>query len=174
MEKSRNYVNFYINGKKHKVSGEDVFKSLSDYLRYDKQQVGTKVVCAEGDCGSCTVAFGREKDNKFDYQIINSCIKYVYQLDGTHVISVEGLKKSNSCMNAIQECMVNSHGTQCGFCTPGFVVAMTTLYENKDKITDKDLKDGLTGNLCRCTGYDSIIKAGLDVDSQKVDKFETL
>lgn len=173
MEKSRNYVSFYINGKKHKATGENVFKSLSDYLRYEKQQVGTKVVCAEGDCGSCTIAFGRIKENKFEYQNINSCIKYVYQLDGTHVISVEGLK-SNSCLTAVQECMVNEHGTQCGFCTPGFVVAMTTLYENQDKLSPKDLKDGLAGNLCRCTGYDSIIKAGLNIDSKKVSKYETL
>lgn len=173
MEKSRNHVTFYINGKKHKVGGDDIFKPLSDYLRYDKQQVGTKIVCSEGDCGSCTVAFGRIKDNKFDYQIINSCIKYVYQLDGTHSITVEGLK-NNECMTSVQECMVNSHGTQCGFCTPGFVVAMTALYENKDKLTSKDLKEGLAGNLCRCTGYDSIIKAGLSIDSQSINKFETL
>lgn len=172
-EKTRSYVSFYINGKKHKVYGENVFKSLSDYLRYDKQQVGTKVVCAEGDCGSCTIAHGKIKDNKLEYQIINSCIKYVYQLDGTHVISVEGLK-SNGCLTAVQECMVNSHGAQCGFCTPGFVVAMTTMFENKDKLSTKDLKDGLTGNLCRCTGYDSIIKAGLAVNSSEINKYEKL
>ena len=173
MEKSRDYVIFYLNGKKHKVHGEDVFKPLSDFLRYDKCQIGTKVVCAEGDCGSCTVAYGKIKNSKLEYQIINSCIKYVYQLDGTHTINIEGLK-SESCLTAVQDSMVTNHGAQCGFCTPGFVVSMTALFENKDKLEVKDLREGLTGNLCRCTGYDSIIKAGLAVDSSKINKFDSL
>ncbi len=173
MEKSRDYVIFYINGKKHKVQGEEIFKPLSDYLRYDKTQVGTKVVCAEGDCGSCTVAFGKINNSKLKYNIINSCIKYVYQLDRTHTITVEGLK-SEPCLTVVQESMINNHGTQCGFCTPGFVVAMTSLFENKEKLEAKDLREGLTGNLCRCTGYDSIIKAGIDVDSSKINKFDFL
>ena len=94
----RDYVLLYINGERHKISGENGFKTLSDFLRKDLGLVGTKVVCAEGDCGSCTVLVGRvmgteQTGEKLLYQSIDSCIQYLYQLDCSHVITVEGLKK---------------------------------------------------------------------------------
>ncbi|MEK7434107.1 MAG: FAD binding domain-containing protein [Cyanobacteriota bacterium] len=173
MSKTRDYILLYINGKKTKIKGDSVFKSLSDFLRYEKQLVGTKVVCAEGDCGSCTVVHGKLENDSLNYKIVNSCIKYMYQLDGTHIITVEGLK-SNGCMNPIQDSMIKNHGAQCGFCTPGFVVAMTTMFQEKNKLSLKDLKDGLNGNLCRCTGYESIVKAGMEVDTSNLKHFEEI
>ena len=88
MSKTRDYILLYINGKKTKIKGDSVFKSLSDFLRYEKQLVGTKVVCAEGDCGSCTVVHGKLENDSLNYKIVNSCIKYMYLLDGTHIITV--------------------------------------------------------------------------------------
>lgn len=173
MENTRDYVILYINGKQVKVQGEQVFQSLSDFLRYEKQFVGTKVVCSEGDCGSCTVVYGEPKKHLFDYKIVNSCIKYMYQLDGTHIITVEGLKYAGE-MNPVQEAMVKHQGAQCGFCTPGFVVAMTSLFEEKKELSLCDLKDGLNGNLCRCTGYDPIVKAGMETEAHKIIKFNSL
>lgn len=171
MEK-RDYILLFINGKKYKVKGENAFISLSDFLRYNNSLCGTKIVCAEGDCGSCTVVCGTIKENKIDYKIINSCIKYIYQLDGNHIITVEGLK-DNGDLNPIQESMVENHGAQCGFCTPGFVVGITDLYNKKSEKPDIScIKNYLTGNLCRCTGYEPIVNAVLNTDFDKVKKFE--
>jgi xanthine dehydrogenase small subunit len=173
MQDLRDYILLYINGKPVKVSKENAFQPLSDFLRYEKQFTGTKVVCSEGDCGSCTVVQGKLENDKINYQIVNSCIKYMYQLDCTHIITVEGLK-NNGALNPVQEAMVKHQGTQCGFCTPGFIVAMTNMFEKKDKLNQYDFKEGLTGNLCRCTGYEPIIKAGMSVDSAEISKFDQL
>lgn len=170
---TRNYILTYINGKQYKITGKYAFNPLSDFLRYDLQLVGTKIVCSEGDCGSCTVVQGKLKNGKPEYKIINSCIKYMHQLDCSHIITVEGLK-DNWKINPVQESMVNHHGSQCGFCTPGFVVAMTTLFENKIHLDHNDLKRGLTGNLCRCTGYQQIIEAGTDVNGNEIKKFDMI
>lgn len=159
----RDYILLYINGREHRVSGEKVFAPVTDYLRYDLGLCGTKVVCAEGDCGACTVLMGRLQGADLEYKPINSCIQYVFQLDCSHLITVEGLKH-NAQLNPVQEAMVECHGAQCGFCTPGFVVAMCSMFDDGKPKTACQIKDGLTGNLCRCTGYEAIVKAGLEVD----------
>lgn len=159
----RDYLHFFVNGKEHKVSGSDAFQPLSTFLRTQLSITGTKVVCEEGDCGACTVLVGKLKDKKVDYKPLNSCIQFLYQLDLTHIITIEGLK-NNSELNPVQEAMVECHGTQCGFCTPGFVVAMCDYFDRTKAPCTKGIKDSLTGNLCRCTGYEPIIKAGLHVD----------
>jgi xanthine dehydrogenase small subunit len=169
----RDYLVFYINGKQHRVSGEQVFMPLSSYLRYEQAQTGTKVVCEEGDCGACTVALGRLSNGTIEYRAVNSCIQFLYQLDCTHVVTVEGLKY-NGQINPIQQAMVDCHGAQCGYCTPGFVVAMCTMFERQGPACQQDVKDGLTGNLCRCTGYEPIIKAALSVDAAKVQRLNQL
>jgi len=159
----RDYILLYINGREHRVSGEKVFAPVTDYLRYELGLCGTKVVCAEGDCGACTVLMGRLLGADLEYKPINSCIQYVFQLDCSHLITVEGLKH-NAQLNPVQEAMVECHGAQCGFCTPGFVVAMCSMFDDGKPKTACQIKDGLTGNLCRCTGYEAIVKAGLEVD----------
>lgn len=169
---TRDYILLFINGKKHKVRSENAFISLSDYLRYNNSLCGTKVVCAEGDCGSCTVVCGTLKNNKIDYKIINSCIKYIFQLDGNHILTIEGFKDGNK-LNPVQESMMQNHGAQCGFCTPGFVVAITDLYNKTQRIlTIDDIKNYLTGNLCRCTGYEPIVNSILLTDFRKLKKYE--
>ncbi len=172
----RDHILFYINGKRHEVRGEQAFIPLSDYLRYELGAVGTKVVCAEGDCGACTVLQGRLQGKELTYKPVNSCIQYLYQLDCSHLVTIEGLKQ-NGQLNPVQNAMVNCHGAQCGYCTPGFVVTMCGLFETKPngyQPTATDIRDTLTGNLCRCTGYDPIIEAGRCVKTDQIVKLHQL
>lgn len=170
----RDYILLYINGREHRVRGEDAFKPLTDYLRYDLGACGTKVVCAEGDCGACTIALGRPSGgNTLTYKPVNGCIQYMCQLDCSHVITVEGVK-SGAELNPVQSAMVDCHGAQCGYCTPGFIVAMCSMYETCSKVDRAAVKEALSGNLCRCTGYTSIIEAALAVDPERCARFNEL
>jgi xanthine dehydrogenase small subunit len=169
----RDFVHFFLNGIEQQVRGELVFSSLSSYLRHDLGSSGTKVVCEEGDCGACTVLIGRAAGESFDYAAVNSCIQSLLQLDGTSVVTVEGLR-NGAALHGVQEAMVACHGAQCGYCTPGFVVAMTALFETRDRVCEKEVRDGLTGNLCRCTGYEPIIKAALSVDATAAPRINEL
>ena len=156
----RDHLVLYINGARQVVRGRDAFLSLSDFLRRRLGLVGTKIVCSEGDCGACTVLVGRStaRNSAFAYRPVDSCIQFMFQLDGTHIITVEGLRPDGE-LNGVQQAMIDCHGSQCGFCTPGFVMAMTGLLE-EDASPDEDAwRHGLTGNLCRCTGYVPILDA---------------
>lgn len=174
MEK-RNKIITFINGARLEIDGANAFRPLASFLREDQNLTGTKVVCAEGDCGACTVLLARETDasGKLVYKSVNSCILPLYLIDGAHVISVEGLKNSDNELHPVQESMVKHHGTQCGYCTPGFVCAMAGLVEtvkSENKIiTEKKAKNYLTGNLCRCTGYSPIIEAAVNIDLEKTE-----
>jgi xanthine dehydrogenase small subunit len=169
----RTHIVFFINGREQRVGGPQVFTTLSQYLRYDLGATGTKIVCEEGDCGACTVLVGRVENGDFVYRAVNSCIQALAQLDGTSVITVEGLRVAGA-LNGVQESMVASHGAQCGYCTPGFIVAMTALFESSDRVDEQQVRKGLTGNLCRCTGYEPIIKAALAVDGTAMPKIGEL
>jgi xanthine dehydrogenase small subunit len=169
----RNRILFYLNGQRVEVAGDDAFLTLSDYLRRRRGLTGTKVVCAEGDCGSCTVLVGRPESGKLEYKAVASCIQILFQLDASHVVTVEGLRQDQK-LNPIQQAMVACHGTQCGFCTPGFVVALHGLMSDGLPLDAERVRRGLTGNLCRCTGYDSIIKAAMSVDRAGVKSLESL
>jgi xanthine dehydrogenase small subunit len=150
----------YVNGRERRVRGEDSFLTLSTWLRQSQHFIGTKVVCEEGDCGACTVLIGRVEDGQLRYLPVNSCIQLMAQLDLTHVVTVEGLAPAGQ-LSPVQECMVDHHGAQCGYCTPGFVVAITGLAEEKKQWQPCDVREALTGNLCRCTGYSSIIESAM-------------
>jgi xanthine dehydrogenase small subunit len=163
----RDYIYLTINGKAHKVSGKYAFQPLSDLLRYGLGQTGTKIVCAEGDCGACTVLFRKFSSLDQKFQSLNSCIATTFLLDSCHLVTVEGLNAGDK-LSEIQSSMVRNFGGQCGFCTPGFVMSMTNMYEQKKSPTEQNVKNYLTGNLCRCTGYTPIIQAALDVDSKKL------
>ena len=170
----RDTIIFYINGNRHEIGHKDAFKPLSDYLRYDLGKTGTKVVCAEGDCGACTVlvASGRDKEEgKLYYRSINSCITFLYLMDLHSIITVEGISNDKE-LHPVQSSMRENHGAQCGYCTPGFICAMAGMTDDlkkKDKsITKKGAKNYLTGNLCRCTGYEPILTAALSTDLSKV------
>ncbi|TDR20663.1 xanthine dehydrogenase small subunit [Marinicella litoralis] len=168
----RDYLVIYINGERHEIRGEQAFMTLSDYLRHEKQLTGTKVVCAEGDCGACTVLMAAVKPGstttEIQYQSINACIQFMHGLDCCHVITIEGLPeqspdKQGNQLHPVQQAMVQAQATQCGFCTPGFVMAAAGMMEVKNKIKKQHARNFLTGNLCRCTGYQSIINAMLDI-----------
>ena len=166
----RDYLLFYVNGIRHQISGEHGFQSLSDFLRGDLGLVGTKVVCAEGDCGSCTVLIGRVRNSEMFYEGINSCIQYLYQLDCAHVITVEGLKDEAQKIHPVQKAMIDALGSQCGYCTPGFVMSLAAMLETQEAMTRSSVLDGLTGNLCRCTGYEQIIDAALSLNQKELPK----
>ncbi|MEM8873572.1 MAG: FAD binding domain-containing protein [Planctomycetota bacterium] len=161
----RDHLRLMINGRPVEVRGADVFLPLATFLRKRRGLPGTKVVCAEGDCGSCSVFIGRPVDGEMRYTTVTSCIALMLQLDATHIVTVEGLTPGDE-LSPIQDALVKCQGTQCGFCTPGFVVAMTdTLRQPCDAHA---LRRGLVGNLCRCTGYDSIVRAGMAVDREQL------
>jgi xanthine dehydrogenase small subunit len=159
----RDFVLFYVNGKRYQILGEGAFSSLSEFLRDELQLTGTKVVCAEGDCGACTVLVGRLDADNLRYETVDACIQFLYQLDCKHVITVEGLGNAQV-LHPVQQALVEHHGSQCGFCTPGFVMALTGFFERQPPPGREALQTGLTGNLCRCTGYVPILEAGLSLD----------
>ncbi|MBU6376830.1 MAG: FAD binding domain-containing protein, partial [Bdellovibrionales bacterium] len=179
-KKLRSEVKFALNGQLISVSGEDVSAMLGDFLRKRRSLTGTKIVCAEGDCGACTVL----KASPFEtlkrassgprYLPVNSCIIPVATLDGASVVTVDGLASKGSHerpeLHPAQEAMLRCHGSQCGFCTPGFVMALTGLVEKRlerketdSPITEKEARNALTANLCRCTGYSPIIQAACSI-----------
>ncbi len=163
----RETITFYLNGKRQTVGGDAAMQTLSRYLRYDVRATGTKIVCEEGDCGACTVLIGRRQNGALQYLPINSCITFLFQLDCASVVTVEGLARDGK-LTPVQDAMVRCHGAQCGYCTPGFIMAMAAVYERPRAtgLEPRDFRQALTGNLCRCTGYEPIIKAGLEVEGQ--------
>ena len=154
----------YVNGRRHEVRGDAAFMMLADFLRYEMQLTGTKIVCAEGDCGACTVLRSRGKE----FIAQNSCIATVAQLDCVHVLTVESLADKGE-LHEVQKAMMSCNGSQCGFCTPGFTMAMAGYFENRKEpqLDPNKIKNQLTGNLCRCTGYQPIIEAGMSVKPGK-------
>ena len=182
---NRDYVVLYLNGQRHHVYDSDVCLTLADWLRLRQGLVGTKIVCNEGDCGACSVLLGRLPANEsrhedetlvcdsLTYRAIDSCIAFLFQLDGTHVVTVEGLR-SDGMLSPVQDAMVKCHGSQCGFCTPGFVTTLHGLIESEASFNDESLRYGLSGNLCRCTGYLQILDAGKSIDPQRVAKIAEL
>lgn len=170
---ARDYVSLSINGKLVQARGKDAFLPLSDFLRYEQSLTGTKVVCAEGDCGACTVMMRRPGSSAEMFSSLNSCISASLLLDGCHIVTVEGLCSKES-LSEVQSSMVRNFGGQCGFCTPGFVMSLSNLYEQKKEPTEQNIKNYLTGNLCRCTGYQPIIRAAQDVDVKKVKPISAL
>ena len=169
----RNYLLVYVNGHRHEIQGSDAFLSLSDFLRRRIGLIGTKIVCSEGDCGACTVLIGRpSKDgDSLVYKSVDSCIQFMFQLDGTHVVSVDALNR-NGQLSCVQQAMVDGHGSQCGYCTPGFVVSMTGMLEQHGELTESQMRYGLTGNLCRCTGYSQILEAGQQIAADDHESME--
>lgn len=160
----RDHVVFFLNGQAQHVAGRQVLATLSEHLRWQLGLCGTKVVCAEGDCGACTVLVGRSDGQAIRYLPVDSCIQFVFQVDGAHVVTVEGLA-SNTGLHPIQHAMCDHHGSQCGYCTPGFVMALAGWAANGASLAN--IPTALTGNLCRCTGYLPILGAARDISSTK-------
>lgn len=164
---ARESITFYLNGQRRSLRGADVFAPLSDTLRYVLGHTGTKVVCAEGDCGACTVMVARAGSaGEPRFRAINACIASTFLLDGCHVVTIEGLAEPEGPCE-IQHAMIRNHGGQCGFCTPGIVMALANMHEAGAPATERAAKNYLTGNLCRCTGYTPILRAATDIDRAK-------
>ncbi len=147
-------IKFILNDEVREVSHLPPTTTILQYLRLQERLTGTKEGCAEGDCGACTVIVGQLEGDVVRYEAINACIVFLPTLDGRHLITVEHLN-----MNPVQKAMVSCHGSQCGFCTPGFVMSLTALMHNKENATDENIQDAISGNLCRCTGYRPIVDA---------------
>ena len=158
-------VAFLLNGTPVRVTGESPTRTLLDWLRETRGLSGTKEGCNEGDCGACTVMVTDEGGTK----ALNACILFLPQLDGKAVRTIEGISGPDGAMHPVQEAMVAHHGSQCGFCTPGFVVSMAVAHLNG--ATDHD--DQLAGNLCRCTGYAPIVRAAKVAEGAPVPDWMT-
>ena len=171
----RDHLSLHINGRPIRVAGDDAFLALADFLRTREHLTGTKVVCAEGDCGSCSVLIGRRDlpDAPLRYLPVTSCIVTMFQLDGTHVVTVEGLGSSHD-PNPIQHAMADGHAAQCGFCTPGFVCTLYQMANDGVPMTRENASRAVVGNLCRCTGYDAILRAATQVDAEQVRPLATV
>ncbi len=151
-------IRFILGGEVVTVDGIDPMITVLQWLRA-RGRTGTKEGCAEGDCGACTVAVGELVDGRVRYRAVNACIQFLPTLDGKQLVTVEDLKRRDGALHPVQRAMVDCHGSQCGFCTPGFVMALFALYREHDSPNRSQTCDALAGNLCRCTGYQPILEA---------------
>jgi len=165
-------IKFVHEDRIEEVRNPDPNETLLNYIRINLRKTGTKEGCSEGGCGACTVVLGELKNNDINYSAVNSCIMFLPTLQGKQLILVEDLISENGSLHPTQEAMVNYHGSQCGFCTPGFVMSLFAMFKNHPKFKDNVIKDSIAGNLCRCTGYKPIIKAAKSLNSKnKIDHF---
>ena len=142
-------IEFTVNGESHKL---EVFPMarLLDVLREELHLTGTKEGCGEGECGACTV--------KLDGQIVNSCLVPIAQVNGADITTIEGVANGDQ-LHAVQQAFIDHGGAQCGICTPGMILAAVDLLERNPSPTEADIRTGLAGNLCRCTGYMKIFES---------------
>ena len=153
-------VRFVLDGEIIDVHDVAPTTTLLQYLRNTLGRTGTKEGCAEGDCGACTVVLGELSGDTIRYHSVNSCIQFLPTIDGKEVVTVESLSNQAALLHPVQQAMVDHHASQCGFCTPGFVMSLFVLYLNQPDAQRPQVLDALSGNLCRCTGYRPIIDAG--------------
>lgn len=142
--------------------------SLLDFIRYESNLPGTKIGCREGDCGACTVMEGSLTDGKISYKSIVSCLTPLGNAHGKHIVTIEGIKME--CLSPIQNSFVENAATQCGFCTPGFIMSLTAHSLTYEKSTKQRAIASVSGNICRCTGYKSIERAAEDISKLLQDK----
>jgi aerobic carbon-monoxide dehydrogenase small subunit len=143
-------ISVTVNGTRRKGVVEPR-KTLADFLREDCGLTGTHLGCEHGVCGACTVLV--------DGAAVRACLLFAVQVQGSEVTTIEGLSGPDGELTPVQDAFREAHGLQCGFCTPGFVVSVTAFLRDNPAPSDDDIRDGLSGNLCRCTGYQGIINA---------------
>ncbi|OAM78019.1 xanthine dehydrogenase small subunit [Devosia elaeis] len=160
-----NAIRFLLNGEEISLTDVAPDLTLLDWLRLERRLRGSKEGCAEGDCGACTVLVGRLAGDEIIYDSVTACIRFVASLHGTHVVTIEHLRGENGALHPVQQAMVDHHGSQCGFCTPGFVMSLYGLWMRDPDPSRNAIEKALQGNLCRCTGYAPIIRAGQAISS---------
>ena len=165
-------IKFIFENKIQKIKNPDPNETILDYVRLKLKKTGTKEGCAEGGCGACTVVIGELKKNNIIYKAINSCIAFTTSLEGKQLLVVEDLMLENGSLHPVQSAMVNYHGSQCGFCTPGFVMSLFSMYKNNTSYDKKTIEESISGNLCRCTGYRPIIDSAKSLNNSKSDQFK--
>jgi len=161
-------IQFLFSNQIYKIKNPDPNKTILNYVRDDLKKTGTKEGCAEGGCGACTIVLGELQKNKIIYKAINACIAFLPTLNGKQLILVEDLIGNNQKLHPVQEAMVKFHGSQCGFCTPGFTMSLFSMYKNNRSVNKDIVDEALSGNLCRCTGYRPIIDAAKSLNN-KID-----
>ncbi|WP_256081321.1 xanthine dehydrogenase small subunit [Massilia sp. YIM B04103] len=154
-------IRFYYRGNVHEVRDAAPTQTVLQHLREDLHCTGTKEGCAEGDCGACTVVVGSLVNGQLELKAVNSCIQLTPTLDGKALFTVEDLQQADGALHPLQQALVECHGSQCGFCTPGFAMSLWGMYLKQDgqRAERQQIDDCLSGNLCRCTGYRPIIEA---------------
>jgi xanthine dehydrogenase small subunit len=153
-------IRFLLDGAVRELPADtDPTLTVLNLLRYDLRRTGTKEGCAEGDCGACTVALGELADGQVQFRAVNACILFAPMLDGRALFTVESLGREGA-LHPVQQAMVDHHGSQCGFCTPGFVMSLYAHRQAGGASDAGSLSEALAGNLCRCTGYGPILAAG--------------
>ena len=168
MTATRDEIRFLLNDREERLKAVRSSDTLLDHLRLTRRLRGTKEGCAEGDCGACTVLVGRRTaatgDGGLVYEPVNACIRLMGSLDLTHVVTIEHLAR-DGILHPIQAAMVDLHGSQCGFCTPGFVMSLYALWMRDPTPSEGAIEEALQGNLCRCTGYRPIVDAAKAIDA---------
>ncbi|TRO11859.1 xanthine dehydrogenase small subunit [Ectopseudomonas mendocina] len=165
-------IQFLLNRELRTEHALDPNVTVLNYLREHVGKTGTKEGCASGDCGACTVVVGELEGERVRYRTLNSCLTFVSSLHGKQLITVEDLKHQGK-LHSVQQAMVDCHGSQCGFCTPGFIMSLFALQKNSTGYDKGQTMEALAGNLCRCTGYRPIIDAAEQACCQKQpDQFD--
>jgi carbon-monoxide dehydrogenase small subunit len=150
-------VRLLVNGERHEIQVEPR-RTLADALREDCRLTGTHLGCEHGVCGACTVLL--------DGQPARACLVFAVQCEGVSIRTVEGLAPDAETLHPVQQAFWDNHGLQCGFCTPGFLMLVTGVLEENPEAGEEELRDALSSNLCRCTGYQNIVKASLAAAEQ--------
>ena len=151
-------ISFIVNGKPQKVLVRNNW-TLANVLREKLGLLGTKIGCGEGECGACTVLMNGKT--------VTSCLVLAVQADGADIVTIEGLEKTDGTLHPVQEAFVEAGAVQCGYCTPGMVMSTIALLEKHPDPSEDQIREGLTGNLCRCTGYQKIFEA-VQIASKKM------
>ncbi len=156
----KHHIKFKVNGDEYSLA-VDPWRTLNEMLREDLNLTGTKLGCGTGDCGACSVMV--------DGRTVSSCLTLAVSVDGKTIRTVEGLAPSGDALHPIQDAFVKTGAIQCGFCTSGMEMAALNLLRNNPSPTEKEIRAGLSGHLCRCTGYNQIVEA-VSVAAEKMRK----
>ncbi len=160
-------ITFLLNQEIRREDNLSPNMTVLNYLRTKINKTGTKEGCGSGDCGACTVVLGEVVDGQLQYRSVNSCLTFVSALHGKQLITVEDLQNRDRSLHPVQKAVVDFHGSQCGYCTPGFIMSMFALGKNKPDASKEDVMESLAGNLCRCTCYRPIFYSAMLLSSSE-------